>query len=91
MPKIKELLERLKGVEAIACDCILQHALEPGEWGFESIDPHVVVGAYARKLIRGEEISKVEEELAIEAMGDLPRLGSSLEAVRGHSASEDPK
>ncbi len=72
---VNKLLKILSKKESIALDCILQYSIWPEGNGFSDTDPHVVVGAYARRLIRDEAVSDIEKELVAQALPELPNLG----------------
>lgn len=79
--KVAELLDACEEIAPVALDVVLQYALGPeldgeGAKGFGSSDPHVVVGAYVRRLIRVEPVDEREYRRAMLALVELPRLGA---------------
>ena len=78
--KVAELLDMCEDIAPVALDVVLQYALGPeldgeGGLGFGSSDPHAVVGAYVRRLIRVEPVDPIEYQRAMLALVELPRLG----------------
>ncbi|NUP13822.1 MAG: hypothetical protein HOW73_47915 [Polyangiaceae bacterium] len=82
---VSNLLAGLDEADAVACNCVLLHALNPeDEAPFEHTDPHVVVGAFVRRLIRGEDFTATEHKRALEALADLPPIGATFEEAIAH-------